>query len=135
MSNPSFSTGNLSKEVGAPVAPFRFVSLVEGKIQHADGTKVPYGAVSAAGAPKANRADNDLSFGVPHLIRVHASQCVVEIETADTFAVGDLVYVAANGKAAKTGTAVAGLAERKTTNGRVRVHLFHPSTLGAAKGA
>lgn len=131
MSNPTFSTGNMTKEAGAPVSPFRFVSLVNGKVRHADGTAVPYGAVTAAAAPKADRADNDLSYGLPHLVRVHASQCVVEIETAASFKVGDRVYVAADGKAATSGTAVAGLAERETANGRVRVHLFHPSTIGA----
>lgn len=94
MSNPTFFTGNLTKEAGAPVVPFRFVSLKDGRVQHADGTSVPYGAVTAAAAPKEDRRANDLSYGVPHLVRVHASQCVVEIETADEFKVGDTVYAA-----------------------------------------
>jgi len=135
MSNPTFFTGNLTKEAGAPVTPFRFVSLKDGRVQHADGSAVPYGAVTAAAAPKEDRRDNDLSYGVPHLVRVHASQCVVEIETADEFKVGDTVYAAKDGKAAKSGKAVAGLAERETRGGRVRVHLFHPAAAATATPA
>lgn len=129
MTNAVFSTGPVTKEVAALVHKFRFVDLVDGKVLEAAGTALPYGAVRQSAAPEA-RAENDVAYGLPSIVAVNTHQAVVDIETDDTaFTVGALVYVAAEGKAAATGTVAVGIAERDVRNGRVRVHMFHPLAL------
>lgn len=133
MSNPTFTTGNLTREAGAAVEKFRLVRLVDGKVQHATAAALPYGAVTESAAPEAEREANVLAHGLPRAVRVHAAQCVVPLATADTgFADGDTVYAAADGKVAKTGTVGVGLVDRAESGGLVRVHLFHPAGITAA---
>lgn len=134
MSNPTYSSGNLTREAGATVEKFRLVRLVDGKVQHATADALPYGAVTESAAPEAEREANYLAHGLPRVVRVHTAQCVVPLATdgAD-FDDGDTVYAAANGKVAKTGTVAVGLADRAESGGLVRVHLFHPA--GIAAGA
>lgn len=131
MTNAVFTTGPITKTVAAPVKKFRFVDLVEGKVKLAEGKALPYGYVRQDAAP-VKREDNDLSYGLPESVAVVTHQAVVDVETdAKDFKVGDKVFVAAEGKAAKTGTVAVGLAEREPRNGRVRVHIFHPAALVA----
>ncbi|MBB1034643.1 hypothetical protein G6031_09605 [Dietzia sp. CQ4] len=133
MSNPTFSTGNLTREAGATVEKFRLVRLVDGKVQHATADALPYGAVTEAAAPEADREDNYLAHGLPRVVRVHAAQCVLPLATDGTdFADGDTVYAAADGKVAKTGTVGVGLVDRAESGGLVRVHLFHPAGTAVA---
>lgn len=132
MSNPTFSTGDLTREVSAPVEKFHLVKTVDGKIQHSDAATFPYGAVTESAAPEA-REDNDVSYGLPRIVRVHTSQRVVKILSGDTdvFAVDAPVYAAADGQVAPTGTVQVGIAAEASTGGLVRVHLFHPSVFTA----
>ena len=130
MSNPTFSTGDLTREVSAKVEKFRLVKTVDGKIQHSDATTFPYGAVTESAAPEA-REENDVSYGLPRIVRVHTSQRVVKILSGatDAFAVDAPVYAAADGQVAPTGTVQVGICAEASTGGLVRVHLFHPSAL------
>lgn len=133
MSNPTFSTGDLTREVSAKVEKFRLVKTVDGKIQHSDATTFPFGAVTEAAAPEA-RTDNDVSYGLPHIVRVQTSQRIVKLASGDTdvFAVDGDVFAAADGKVAPTGTVKVGIAAEASTGGLVRVHLFHPSVFAPA---
>ena len=128
MSNPTFSTGDLTREVSAKVEKFRLVKTVDGKIQHSDATTFPYGAVTESAAPEA-REEGDVSYGLPRIVRVHTSQRVVKILSgaSDAFAVDAPVYAAADGQVAPTGTVQVGICAEASTGGLVRVHLFHPS--------
>ena len=127
MSNPTFSTGDLTREVSALVEKFRLVKTVDGKIQHSDATTFPYGAVTESAAPEA-REENDVSYGLPRIVRVHTSQRVVKILSGatDAFAVDAPVYAAADGQVAPTGTVQVGICAEASTGGLVRVH---PSAL------
>lgn len=130
MSNPTFATGDLTREVSTKVEKFRLVKTNAGKIAHSDAATFPYGAVTEAAAPIA-RTDNNVTYGLPDIVRVHTAQCVLKLEsgTADVFAVDAPVYAAADGKVAPTGTVKVGLAAEASTGGLVRVHLFHPAAL------
>lgn len=132
MSNPTFSTGDLTREVSALVEKFHLVKTVDGKIQHSDAATFPYGAVTESAAPEA-REENDVSYGLPRIVRVHTSQRVVKILSgeADAFAVDAPVYAAADGQVAPTGTVQVGICAEASTGGLVRVHLFHPATFTA----
>lgn len=133
MSNPTYASGNLTREAGATVDKFRLVRLVDGKVQHATADALPYGAITEAAAPEADREDNVLAHGLPRLVRVHTAQTVVPLVTPDIdFADGDTVYAAADGTVAKTGTVGVGLADRAESDGLVRVHLFHPAGVTAS---
>ena len=132
MSNPTFSTGDLTREVSAIVEKFRLVKTVDGKIQHSDAATFPYGAVTESAAPEA-REEGDVSYGLPRIVRVHTSQRVVKILSgvSDAFAVDAPVYAAADGQVAPTGTVQVGICAEASTGGLVRVHLFHPSVFTA----
>jgi len=132
MSNPTFSTGDLTREVSALVEKFHLVKTVDGKIEHSDAATFPYGAVTESAAPEA-REENDVSYGLPRIVRVHTSQRVVKLLSgdADVFAVDAPVYAAADGQVAPTGTVQVGIAAEASTGGLVRVHLFHPSVFAA----
>lgn len=132
MSNPTFSTGDLTREVSALVEKFHLVKTVDGKIEHSDAATFPYGAVTESAAPEA-REENDVSYGLPRIVRVHTSQRVVKLLSgdADVFAVDAPVYAADDGKVAPTGTVQVGIAAEASTGGLVRVHLFHPSVFTA----
>lgn len=132
MSNPTFSTGDLTREVSAKVEKFRLVKTVDGKIQHSDATTFPYGAVTESAAPEA-REEGDVSYGLPRIVRVHTSQRVVKILSgaSDAFAVDAPVYAAADGQVAPTGTVQVGICAEASTGGLVRVHMFHPSVFTA----
>lgn len=132
MSNPTFSTGNLTREAGAPVSKFHLVKVIDGKIQPNDAATFPFGAVTESAEPKTDPEINDTSHGLPWLVRVHTSQCVVKIATEDDFAVDAVVFAAAAGAVSKTGSVKVGIAAGVTESGLVRVHLFHPSALVAA---
>lgn len=133
MTNAIFSTSPITKEAGVKVEKFRLVELDAGKVKHATGDNLPYGYVRQAAAPQA-REDNDLSYGLPHLVAVVTHQAVVEVEVAPgaTFTPGAAVYAAADGKVSNTGTVAVGLAEGEARGTRVRVHLWHPAGLNAA---
>lgn len=132
MTNAVFSTGPITKEVSALVHKFRFVELTNDKVAEATGAKLPYGYVRQAAAPQV-REENGLAYGLPEHVAVVTHQAVVDVETAEeSFAVGATVYAAAEGKAAASGTVAVGIAERDVQNGRVRVHMFHPSIFAAA---
>lgn len=131
MTNAVFTTGPITKRVSAPVKKFRFVDLSDGKVKLAEGKTLPYGYVRQDAAPEA-REINDIAHGVPDVVAVVTHQAVVDVDTdAKDFKPGDKVFVAAEGKAAKTGTVAVGLAEREVANGRIRVHMFHPAALAA----
>lgn len=134
MSNPTFSTGDLTREVSAKVDKFRLVKTDAGKIAHSDAATFPYGAVTESAAPE-SRADNDVSYGLPRIVRVQTSQRVVKLASGDTdvFAVDGDVFAAADGKVAPTGTVKVGIAAEASTGGLVRVHLFHPSVFVPAE--
>lgn len=130
MSNPTYASGNLTREAGAVVEKFRLVRLVDGKVQHATADALPFGAVTEAAAPDTEREDNVLAHGLPRVVRVHTGQAVVPVDTDGTgFTDGAVVYAAADGKVATTGTVGVGIADRAESGGQVRVHLFHPRGL------
>lgn len=132
MANPTFSTGDLTREAGVKVDKFRLVKAVDGKIEHSDAGTFPLGAVTESAAPEA-RDENDVTHGLPHIVRVQTSQRVVKIMSgdADAFALDAAVYAAADGHVAPTGTVQVGIAAEASTGGLVRVHLFHPSVFAA----
>ncbi|XOJ10557.1 hypothetical protein ACMXZU_04605 [Corynebacterium striatum] len=133
MSNPTYNSANLTREAGAVLEQYRLVKLVDGKVVYATASDFPFGAVTEQAAPKAKSEPNDLSHGLPHVVNVHAGQTVVKLTTADTgFTDGAVVYAAADGKVAKTGTVKVGIADRPEESGKVRVHLFHPSIFAAS---
>lgn len=135
MTNAVFTTSPITKEAGEKVDKFRLVELSDGKVIHATGDSLPYGYIRQPAAPQA-REENDLSYGLPHLVAVVTHQAVVEVEVATgaTFTPGAAVYAAADGKVSNTGTVAIGLAEGEVRGSRVRVHLFHPAGMltGAA---
>lgn len=128
MSNPTFSTGDLTREVASKVDKFRLVKATDGKVEHSDADTFPLGAVTEAAAPEA-RSENDVSYGLPRIVRVQTSQRVVKIMSGatDAFTVDAPVYAAADGHVAPAGTVQVGIAAEDSTGGLVRVHLFHPS--------
>lgn len=136
MSNPTFSTGDLTREVAAKVDKFRLVKAVDGKVQHSDAETFPLGAVTEAAEPEA-RDENDVSHGLPRLVRVQTSQRVVKLTAgeSDAFAVDAPVFAAADGAVAPAGTVKVGIAAEKSTGGLVRVHMFHPSIFVSSAGA
>lgn len=135
MSNPTFSSGNLTREAGKPVVKFHLVKTIDGKVEHNDAATFPYGAVTESADPKTAPDINDTTHGLPFIVRVHTEQSVVKIATADTFGVDDVVFAAADGAVSKTGTVKVGVAAGETDGGLVRVHLFHPAILGGAGAA
>lgn len=128
MSNPTFASGQLTREVAEPVKQFRLVVESGGKIKHAGASAFPFGVVTEAGAPKGGPEDNAIVLGLSHKVRVGTSQCVVKIETDGTIAQGATVYAAADGKVSASGSVKVGLADKATDGGLTRVHLFHPAT-------
>lgn len=133
MSNPTFSTGDLTREVSAKVEKFRLVKATDGKVEHSDAATFPLGAVTESAAPEA-RSDNDVNHGLPRIVRVQTSQRVVKILAGDSdaFSVDAPVFAAADGKVAPSGTVQVGIAAEASTGGLVRVHLFHPSVFVSA---
>lgn len=130
MSNPTFDSTNLTREAGVKIDQFRLVTSSAGKISHADGTVLPFGAVTEAAEPEGDRPDGYLAYGLPHKVRVHAGQTVIKLATEDTgFIEGAVVYGSADGKVAKTGTVAIGLVDKPESGGLVRVNLFHPVAL------
>lgn len=128
MSNPTFSSGDLTREVSAPVEQFRLVVEDGGKIKHAGAEAFPYGVVTEAGAPKQDEpAANVILLGLPHKVRVGTSQRVVKIETDGTIDQGADVFAAADGKVSSSGTVKVGIADKATEGTLTRVHLFHPA--------
>lgn len=129
MSNPTYASANITREAGKKIEKHRLVKTAEGKIEHSGAADFPFGAVTEAAAPKgAERDENFVGYGLPHVVRVHAGQAVVKLETADSeFKEGDAVFAAADGKVAKSGTVKVGLADRPEDGKLLRVHLFHPA--------
>lgn len=128
MANPTFSTGDLTREAGTKIEKFRLVKAVDGKIEHSDEGTFPLGAVTESAAPEA-RDENDVTHGLPHIVRVQTSQRVVKIMSgdADAFDLDAAVYAAADGHVAPSGAVQVGFAAEASTGGLVRVHLFHPA--------
>lgn len=129
MTNATFTTAPITHQVGAVVERNRFVVLAGGKLEHCTAAKKPYGHVGQAGAPAGVRAPGDVTAGRPDYLAVNCFPCVVDVDVATgaVFAVGDPVHTAADGKAAKSGGKIAGIALSTGKNGRVRVSLFHPA--------
>lgn len=127
MSNPTFSSGDLTREVSAPVEQFRLVVEAGGKVSHAAATNFPFGVVTEAAAPESAPEDNAILLGLPHKVRVGTSQRVVKIASNGTIAQGAAVYAAADGKVSATGTVKVGIADQANAGGLTRVHLFHPA--------
>lgn len=129
MSNPKYNSGNLTREAGKPVEKYRLVKTVDGKIEHADAGDFPFGAVTEAAEPRdTERAENFIGIGLPYIVRVHTAQAVVKLATDDEgFKEGDLVYAAADGKVAKSGSVKVGRADRPEQGKTVLVDLFNPA--------
>lgn len=129
MSNPTYNSANLTREAGKKIEKYRLVKSAEGKVEHAGAADFPFGAVTEAAAPKdTEREENFIGIGLPYVVRVHAGQAVVKLETEDSgFKEGDEVFAAADGKVAKSGTVKVGLADRPEDGKLLRVHLFHPA--------
>lgn len=128
----TFDSVQLTREAATLIEPYRLVASVAGKVSHATATALPFGAVTEGATPKADRAEGYLAHGLPHVVRVHAGQFIVKLETAETgFTEGDLVYAAADGKVAKAGTIAVGLVDKSESGTLVRVNLFHPVALAA----
>lgn len=127
MSNPTFSSGDLTREVSAPVEQFRLVVEDGGKVAHAGADDFPFGVVTEAAAPESAPQTNAILLGLPHKVRVGTSQRVVKIASTDAIAQGAPVYAAADGKVSGTGTVKVGIADKAASGGLTRVHLFHPA--------
>ena len=125
MSNPKFRLGPITVQAGDKLEKFRFVKLNgDGNAVHAGASDVPHGAVSEAAQSAAQVAAADASRPVDVALHIAG---VVDIETADTsIKRGAPIFVAADGKAAKSGTVQAGWAE-SAANGRVAVVLTLPA--------
>lgn len=117
MSNPTSGTGPITHKVATAVTKFHVVKLGSSGIAPCGAADLPYGAVAQSGAPAATRADNDLSHGLPDAVAVHKVGVIplTKATPSATFATGDVVYVAANGKVAKTGDTAIGIAEKAST--------------------
>lgn len=137
MSNPTFSTGELTRKAGALIEKFHLVKeAAEGTVVYNDAATFPFGVITESAAPDTDRDINYLAHGLPELIRVGTSQRVVKITTTGTIAAGTAVYAADDGKVSASGSVQVGIADRATTGGLTRVHLFHPSAfVGASGGA
>ncbi|WP_018119412.1 hypothetical protein [Corynebacterium mastitidis] len=129
MSNPTFSLGDLTRKAGKPVEKFRLVKEHEGKIEHAGAEDFPFGVVTESAAPKGDPEANVLTHGLPENVRVGTTQRVVKITTDEEISAGVVVYAAADGKVASSGSVKVGVADQASRDGLVRVHLFHPSVL------
>ena len=130
MSNPTFASGQLTREVASTVEQFRLVAETDGKIAHNGADAFPFGVVTEKATPAPNEQVGDVSLGYPSKVRVGTVQCVTYVATdadAGSIAQGADVYAAADGKVAASGTVKVGVADRASVAGRVRVHLFHPS--------
>lgn len=133
MSNPTIASGNVTRRADSLLSQFRLVKETSGKegyVEHSDADTFPFGAVTESAAPAPTPQANNLSHGLPELIRVHAAQCIVKLATDETsLTVGAKVYAAADGKVAAAGTVAVGLVDKAVAGGLVRVHLFHPAAL------
>lgn len=125
---PIYTNSNITRKVQGEIPAYRLVASAEGVITLAGADALPFGAVTEAGS---DNADDKL----PGYLRVHAGQAVVPVETADTgLKEGDIVYAAADGKVAKSGSVAVGVVDNPEHNKRgvttVRVHLFKEATAG-----
>lgn len=134
MSNPTFRTGDITREAGAPVEAFHLVKSVDGKVQPNDAGTFPFGVVTESAAPEGDRDTNYLGHGLPDNVRVQTSQRIVKIATDGDIAQDGDVFAAADGKVSAAGSVKVGLADLPTSGGVTRVHLFHPSALLSAAG-
>lgn len=129
MSNPTFRLGPITYKAGAELEKFTLVGFQEGKVIPADGSAAVFGAVTEHAAP-ATEEERNLALGVPEDVAVHL-EGVVPIRTdADDFKVGDDVFAATGGKAAKSGTVKVGWVVAPAKGGRVRVKLVLPGAAG-----
>ncbi|MFI8664237.1 capsid cement protein [Rhodococcus qingshengii] len=129
MSNPTFGNGPITHKVAAAVTKFHVVKLGAAGIALSGATDLPYGAVAQSGAPAATRADGDLSHGLPSVLAVHTVGVLPLTKSAAVvFATGDPVYVAADGKVAKTGTHSVGITVKASaaSDSTVRTQLAGP---------
>ena len=135
MSNPTFSTGDLTRKAGARISKFHLVKEDgDNTVVYNDAGTFPFGVITESAAPDEGREEDYLAHGLPELIRVGTSQRVVNIDTNGTIAAGAAVYAAADGKVSASGSVKVGIADRATAGTLTRVHLFHPSALVGASG-
>ncbi|HAF73290.1 MAG TPA: hypothetical protein DCL06_11245 [Corynebacterium variabile] len=137
MSNPTFSTGDLTRKAGTLIEKFHLVKEdADGVVTYAGAADFPLGVITESAEPGGDRPDDYVAHGLPELIRVGTSQRVVKITTNGTIGAGAAVYAAANGEVAASGSVKVGIADKATVGGLTRVHLFHPSALigGSSNG-
>lgn len=137
MSNPTFSTGDLTRKAGVRIVKFRLVKEDgDNTVIYNDAANFPFGVITESAAPDDGRDEDYLAHGLPELIRVGTSQRVVKIDTDGSIDAGAPVFAADQGMVAATGSIKVGIADRATTAGLTRVHLFHPAALagGTASG-
>lgn len=137
MSNPTFSTGELTRKARARITKFHLVKEDgEGTVIYNDAASFPFGVITESAAPETGRDEDYLAHGLPELIRVGTSQRVVKIDTDGSIEAGAAVFAASDGKVSASGSVKVGIADRATSGGLTRVHLFHPAALagGAASG-
>lgn len=135
MSNPTFASGDLTREVSAPVSQYRLVVETSGKVAHGAANKFPFGVVTEASAPVNADAISVVELGYTGFVRVGTSQRVAKVETnGAAIAQGADVFAAADGKVAASGSVKVGIADKATEGTLTRVHLFHPSVFAPAVG-
>lgn len=123
MATPTYYSGNITREVGAPVEQHRLVKLVEGKVEHNGADTKPYGVCGEQGAPKGSEVIN-FNFK-PAYVRVNVDSAITKVETdGKPIADGADVFAAADGKVSASGSVKVGKAHYASTGNFVKVHLF-----------
>lgn len=129
MPNPTFGIGPITHKVAAAVEKFHVVKLGATGIAPCGAADLPYGAVAQSGEPAAARAENDVTHGLPDALAVHTAGALPLTKASSVaFATGEVVYVAADGKVAKTGDTAIGVAIKASaaSDTTVRTQLAGP---------
>lgn len=129
MSNPTFRSGPITFPVKSDVKKFRLVQVANGGISHAGATGAIFGAVTENGAAPHDAQADTLVIGAPNSVAVHIGPATVPLEVAGAavdIKAGAAVYAAADGKVAKTGSVIVGVAARDGSGTTVKTVLLAP---------
>lgn len=115
MSNPTFTQGPITAQVGEKIDQYRLVTLNEdSKVKHAGADGLILGAVTERRDPTDPRSTGTVA--------VHYGVAAVKLTLSDDKAEvkpGAKIFAAADGKVATTGTVAVGVAIQESRGGRV----------------
>lgn len=137
MSNPTFTDGPITFDVAEDVKKHRLVELTATGVKHATAEGPIYGAVAVNGYHD-DKAGISINYVKAARVAVCKTPNSLPLELTDPEAdiePGAVLYAAADGKVAATGTVPVGVAIRPSASGRVITTLALPFVGIPAGGA